>query len=199
MLSNHWNIGTAITCRDPDIGLQAGQLLNIIKHKAGINMDWLLNEGINSFIFILTKQDKNKLELLKILYDFIKEDTSFFFDEIKKIYEKDKRKIFDFLSNIISVAVHLNSNFSLDLQNLIFDICLKEKNDLSYSLSMLLDAFFYFYQIHEDFINKIISYFKECIKSNIQNVFSTAIFQTFIIMERLGKAKKNTRHNYIKI
>ena len=182
-------IGTAITCRDPDIGLQAGQLLNIIKYKAGINMDWLLNEGINSFIFILTKQDKNKLELLKILYDFIKEDTSFFFDEIKKIYEKDKRKIFDFLSNIISVAVHLNSNFSLDLQNLIFDICLKEKNDLSYSLSMLSDAFFYFYPIHEDLINKIISYFKECIKSNIENVFSTAIFQTFILMERLGKAK----------
>ena len=26
-------IGTAITCRDPDIGLQAGQLLNIIKYK----------------------------------------------------------------------------------------------------------------------------------------------------------------------
>ena len=35
-------IGIAIAYRDPDIGLQAGQLLNIIKHKAGINMDWLL-------------------------------------------------------------------------------------------------------------------------------------------------------------
>ena len=72
-------------------------------------MDWLLNEGINSFIFILTKQDKNKLELLKILYDFIKEDASFFLMKSKIFMKNTKEKIFDFLSNIISVAVHLNS------------------------------------------------------------------------------------------
>ena len=182
-------IGTAISCHEPDISLQSAQLLNIIKYKIGMNWDWFLNEGINSFIFILTKQDKNKLELLKILYDFIKEDTDIFFSEIKKIYEKEKKKIFQFLSNIISVAVHLNSNFSLEIQNLIFDICLKEKNDLSYAISMLSDSFFYFYPIHEDFINKILLYFRECIKSNVQNVFSTAVSHTFILLERFGKVK----------
>ena len=85
--------------------------------------------------------------------------------------------------------MNLNSNFLLELQNFIFDICFKEKNDYSFSLSILSDAFYNFFPINEDIINKILLYFRECIKSNIQNIYSTAIFQTFILMENFGKVK----------
>ena len=109
--------------------------------------------------------------------------------KLEKYIKLKKKTILAFLSNIISCAVHLHSIFCVEIQNLIFDICLNEEKDLSYCLSMLSDTFYYFYPIHEDIINKILSYFKECIKSNIQNVFSTAIFQVFILMERFGKNK----------
>ena len=69
----------------PDISLQAGQLLNIIKNKVGMNMHWVLKEGNNSFIFILTKQDKSKLELLKI-----------FLMKSKKFMKKTKEKFLIF-------------------------------------------------------------------------------------------------------
>ena len=88
-------IGKAIFCKDPNICLQSLQLLNLIKNKIGINLDWLLNEGFNSFIYILAKQDKNTIELMNILYDFIKDNTSYFFDEIKKKFETDKKIIFE--------------------------------------------------------------------------------------------------------
>ena len=182
-------IGTAIKCNDHEISLQAAKLLYLIHSKIGMNWDWFLNEGIKIFIFILIKNDKYKLELLKILYDFIKDDTSYFFDEIRKILETDKKIIFDFLSNIISVANNINNDFSIDFQNLIFDICLKMQIDHSYNLAMLSDTFYYFNPIEEDIINKIILYFRECIRSKTQNVFSTAIFHIFILMERLGKIK----------
>ena len=191
-------IGTAIGSKDPDISLQAAQLLYIIKYKVGINLDWIMNEGFNSFITILSRQEKNKLELIKILYDFIKEDTSYFFDEIKKKYETEKNTVLNFLSNIISCITNLNNNFCQDFQNLIFDFCLKEKNDFSYSLSMLSEAFFTFYPKNEEFINKIISYFRDCLKSNIQNIFSTAIFHTFILMEKFGKIKNKYAPRFYK-
>ena len=188
-------IGTALLCKDQTISLQAGQLLNIIKYKIGVNRDWLSNEGINTFIFILTKDEIhknneiNKKEFLKILYELIKDDTNYFFDEIKKRIEVDKKKIYDFLSNILPYVNKADRNFGLDFQNLLYDICLKDQIDHSYSLSMLSDTFFYFYPIEEGIINKIINYFKECIKNNGQNIFSTAIFQVFILMERLEKTK----------
>ena len=188
-------IGTALLCKDQTVSLQAGQLLNIVKYKIGVNRDWLSNEGINTFIFILTKNeihtnnDINKEEFLKILYELIKDDTNFFFDEIKKGIEVDKKKIYDFLSNILPYVNNADRNFGLDFQNLLYDICLKDQIDHSYSLSMLSDAFFYFYPIEEGIINKIINYFKVCIKNDCQNIFSTAIFQVFILMERLEKTK----------
>ena len=53
-------------------------------------MDWLLKEGNNSFIFILTKQDKNKLELLKI-----------FLMKSKKFMKKTKEKFLIFCQILI--------------------------------------------------------------------------------------------------
>lgn len=182
-------IGTAICCKDPDICLQAAQLLDIMKYRIGMNWDWFINEGIESFIFILTKHEKNKVELLSILCDFMKEDTSYFFDELRKKLENEKKKVLEFLSNIISCVKDLSSDFNIGLQNIVFDICLKDKEDISFNLSMLADSFYYFYPLDEDIIKKILSYFKECLRSQVQNIFSTAIFQTFNMMERFGKIK----------
>ena len=92
-------IGTALCCKDPDICLQAAQLLDIMKYRIGMNWDWLINEGIESFIFILTKHEKNKNELLNILCDFMKEDYSYFFDVLRKKLENEKKKVLEFLSN----------------------------------------------------------------------------------------------------
>ena len=182
-------IGTAMCCKDPNICLQAAQLLDIMKYRIGMNWDWFINEGIESFIFMLTKHEKNKVELLNILCDFMKEDYSYFFDVLRKKLENEKKKVLEFLSNIISCAKDLSSDFNISLQNLVFDICLKDKEDISFNLSLLADSFYYFYPLEEDIIKKILSYFKECIRSNVQNIFSTAIFQTFNMMERFGKVK----------
>ena len=181
-------IGSALYCMDENIRFQAAQLLVIIKYTIGMNWNWLLNEGVNIFLFIIEKNDKKRLEYLNILYEIIKEDSNFFFEELKKRIETDKKIIFNFLSNILPIINDVNKMFCLEFQNFLYDICLTDQTDHSFNLSILSDAICYFYP-QETIINKIISYLNECIKNNVQNIFSTAIFQVFILMERLEKTK----------
>jgi hypothetical protein len=79
--------------------------------------------------------------------------------------------------------------FCKDFQNLMYDIFLKGNIDQSFSLSMISDAFFYFNPKNKKIFNKLIVFLRDSIRSEIQNVYSTAIFQMFILIERLGKSR----------
>ena len=194
-------IGSALFCKELDISLQAGQLLKFIKYKIGMNYDWFYNEGINTFIFIINKEE-NKLrkEFLNLLYDFIRDNIPMFFEEIQKKFNDNKRgnnnndysikkSIYDFISNIISLMNNMDKDFIFYFQKLIYDICLTDNLDISYNISILADSFYIFNPIEEDKANEIIAYFKQNIKSNKQNIYSTAISQIFILMEKFGKIK----------
>ena len=199
-------IGSALYSKDLDIALQSARLLNIIKYKIGMNWDWFYNEGINIFIFILNKDDcYHKKEFLDLLYDFIKDNLTLFFDEIKKKFEKgiktnnlgDKKSIYDFISNILLISADMDKEFIIYFQQLIYDVCLTKNTDLSCNLSILSDTFFNFDPIDDNNANKIFAYFKDCIKSDIQSVYSTAIFQIFNLIQKFGVIKnKHAPHLY---
>ena len=196
-------IGAALYCKELDISLQAGQLLYIIKYKIGMNLDWFYNEGIDIFIFILNKEEsKLKKDFFDLLYDFIKDNITLFFDEIKKKFNSNnninKKSIYDFFSNIMTLSNHMDKNFAYYFQNCIYDLCLKNNNDISYNLSLLSDTFFNFTPIEENNAAKIIAYFKDSIKCNVQNIYSTGIFQSFILMERFGKIKNKYAPHFYK-
>ena len=118
------------------------------------------------------------------------QDIDQFFNWIQnKISANEKYKILEFFSCILPVIKKLNTEFSNEIQKILYDICLNEQEDLSLSSSVLSDAFYYFYPIDEDKVNKTISYFKLCIKSNSLNIFGTATAQVFILMDRFGQMK----------
>ena len=187
-------IGTALYCKQMEISLQSAQLLDIIKYKVRMNYDWLYNEGINAFILILNKEDNHiKKDFLKILYDFIKEDISLFFEELKKKFTKhnNKKVIYDLLSNIIIINDVFEKDFSFYFQNFVHDICLTKliDSDISYNISMLTETFFKITPYEDNNFNKILAYLKDCIRGNIQSIYSTAIYQSFYLMENFGKIK----------
>ena len=127
---------------------------------------------------------------MKILYDLTSQDIDQFFNWIQnKISANEKYKILEFFSCILPVIKKLNTEFATEIQKILYDICLNEQEDLSLSSSVLSDAFYYFYPIDEDKVNKTISYFKLCIKSNSLNIFGTATAQVFILMDRFGQMK----------
>ena len=101
-----------------------------------------------------------------ILSDFIKGKYDEFLDELnKKIMNNEKIKIFDFISSIVPVLKNIkNENFINLMENFIFKICFNEKNDIAFSVSILGDAFYYFYPIEELTINKILGFFSNCIE-----------------------------------
>ena len=184
-------IGTAICSKDKDIPLQAIKLINKIYVNIGtINWDWLKKEGIDSIIFTLTKHEDNKIEIMKFLYEFIHANIKQFFNILQnKVATNDKNKVLEFLVCILPISKQLNHVFLKEIQEFLYDICLNDKEDMSYCSSILADAFYYFYPIDESTANKTISYFKTCIRSNSLNIFSTAVAQIFNLMNRFGEIK----------
>ena len=200
-------IGSALYCKDINISLQSAQLLILIKYKVSMNWDWFYNEGINAFIFILNKEhNQRRKEFFGLLYDFIRENVTNFFDEIKKKFNSnnklDKKSIYDFISYMLYLTNIMEQDFLYYYQNLIYDICLKNNTDISdrsFNISILSDAFYIFSPIDEKLAAKIIYYFKVCIKSNVGNIFETGILQLFILMERFGRIKNKYAPHLYKI
>ena len=187
-------VGTLLYCKELDISLQAARLINDIKFNIGLNWDWFCNEGIDCFIFILNKETTYfyKKEFSKILCDLIKDNNSLFFENLKKKFNTDKKSsIYDFLANIIPIANIMEKDFIFFLQKFIFDICLSKNNDISYNLSLLSECFYNLNQTYDnnDNVLRIINYFKDCIRSNTQNIFGTAISRIFYLMQRFGEIK----------
>ena len=184
-------IGTAICSKDKEVPIQAMKLLNKINENIGyMNWDWLKKEGIDSIMFTISKHECNKVEIMNILYELIRSDINKFFDILSsKVASNEKKKVLEFLSNILPIVKQLNHIFIKEIRNFLYDISLNDKEDMSYIVSILSDAFYYFYPIEESIINKSLSYFKLCLKSNSLNVFGTSVSQMFNLIERIGQLK----------
>ena len=185
-------IGSALVCNDQEIPIICAQLLNKINLNVKMNWDWLKNEGMDLMFFAVIKSEleNDKLTLMNILFDFVKDNLKEFFLEIrKKLATSQKKIIYEFFANILPIAKKLNTLFLKEIKQFVFDMCLNEKNDLSVCISLLSDAFYYFSPVEDDLMEKIISYFKNCVRSNIKSVYSTSIAQIICLMDKFGKEK----------
>ena len=100
-----------------------------------------------------------------------------------------KKKIYEFYSSILPILKNITSDFSQELKNFLFEICFNETEDISYNISILGDAFFYFYPLDDEKTNKILNYFYDSIRNEKENIFSTSITQIFCLIERFGEVK----------
>ena len=183
-------IGSALCSKDSNIVTECIKLLNIIQLEIGTCWNWIYQEGIESFMFAINKHNNIKENLLKVLCDFIKEDYDNFINELyKRIYNNEKIKVFEFISSILPILKNINDVFYKKMQKFIFKICLDEKEDYAFSVSILGDAIYYFFPIDESYINAILSYFGVCIQSGKNIAFSSTITQIFSLLERLGENK----------
>ena len=185
-------IGTALICSEKDISIQCAELLNRINLNVSMNWEWLKNEGLDFILFdiIMTENDRDKLTLLNILYDFIKTDSKIFYLELnKKLASNQNKIIIEFLFTILPLCHDLNKSFYNELKDFIFDLCINSKNDLSIYITLLCDAFFFFNPSSDDLIEKIMNFFKLCLRSEIKIIFSSAIVQIISLMDKFGKNK----------
>ena len=185
-------IGTALICSEQDIQIDCAELLNRINLNIRMNWDWLKNEGLDLILFaiIKTEKERDKLTLLNILYDFIKSEPRDFYLELnKKLASNQNKIIFEFLFCILPFCRELNKSFYNELKDFVFDICINAKSDLSTYVSLLCDAFFYFSPTSEELIEKIMNFFKKCLRSDNKTVFSVAIVQIINLMDKFGKNK----------
>ena len=185
-------IGSALVCNEQEITLNCAQLLNKINLNIKMNWDWLKNEGMDLIFYAVTKTEteNDKLTLMNILFDFIKDNIKELFSEIRKKLATSQRKIiYEFFANVLPIAKKLNSLLLREFRQFIFDMCLHEKNDLSVCVSLLSDAFYYFSPVDDELMEKIIDFFKSCVRSDVKSVYSTSIAQIITLMDKFGKTK----------
>ena len=186
--------GTALCSKDLDISVYAIDLINSLFKKYDINKDWLIKYGINSFIFTFIKHKDKIVFFLDNFIELIKKDQKIFFDEIKHRIEEDeeyKTLMYDVFYDIIDVLNRLNNGiFKKSLYEYVLnDLCLHEEKKLTYSCSLLCKIFSVYYEIiDDDLVNKILLYFKKCIRNNIECIYSTPIIQIFILIRSLSKS-----------
>jgi hypothetical protein len=155
-----------------------------------MNWEWLKNEGLDFILFdvIMTENERDKLTLMNILYDFIKTDSKEFFLELnKKLASNQNKIIIEFLFTILPLCHDLNKSFYNELKDFIFDLCINSKTDLSIYVSLLCDAFFFFNPASDELIEKIMNFFKSCLRNEMRTVFSSAIVQIISLMDKFGK------------
>ena len=185
-------IGTALVCNEKEIPINCAELLNRINLNIKMNWEWLKNEGLDLILFaiIKTENERDKLTLLNILYDFIKTDSKEFYLELHKKLASDQNKIIiEFLFVLLPLCRDLNKTFTNELKEFIFNLCLNEKKDLATYVSLLSEAFYYYSPTNEELVDKIMNYFKICLRSEIKNIYSTSIVQIMNLMDKFGKNK----------
>ena len=112
-------IGTALVCNEKEIPINCAELLNRINLNIKMNWDWLKNEGLDLILFAIIKTDneRDKLTLLNILYDFIKADSKEFYLELnKKIASNQNQIIIEFLFTVLPLSHDLNKTFYNELK-----------------------------------------------------------------------------------
>ena len=183
-------IGIGLCCKETEIIMKCINILNKLKTQIGNHWEWLKIEGIDSFIFSIIKNQDKKLNILKMLYEFIKSDLNDFFVELKKrILDKQRKRIYEFISSIISILNKTNFIFSKEFQKFILDICLNDNEDMTLTASILGESFYYFFPIEENKAISIFNYLKNCIRNKKEIIFSVAISQVFFIIEKLSEIK----------
>ena len=185
-------IGTALCSKNYDISLYAVDLIHQLYKNVGLNNEWFIKTGINSYFFTFIKHSDKLLYFLNNMCELIKNDDSIFFNEIKNKMKTDdeyKTLIFDIIPNIICVSKKIdNKTFFNNFKDFVFDICLHEEIKLTYSCSILCECFFYYYQLIDiNLVNKIILFFKKCLRNDRSNIYGSTISKIFILITNLGR------------
>ena len=185
--------GTALCSKDLDISVYGVDLINSLFKKYYINKDWLIKYGINSFIFTFIKHKNKAVFFLDNFIELIKKEPKIFFNEIKqRIANDDEYKIliYDLFYDIIDILNKLNNGIfkKIIYEFILNDLCLHEEKKLTYSCSLLCKIFSVYYKIIDDnLVNKIVLYFKKCIRSNLECIYATTITKIFILIKSLSK------------
>ena len=186
-------IGTALCSKNLDVSVYSINLLTLLFKNVGLNVPWFTKIGINSFIFAFIKHSHKISFFLNAMSDFIKSNEAIFFQEIKNNINSDseyKTLIFDLFPSLIPSITKINNiTFKEDFLNFLFDICIHEETKLTYTCSIICETFFHFHEKIDDNIeNKMILFFKKCIRSFTSNTYGSTISKIFVLITKISKS-----------
>ena len=185
-------IGSALCSKNSTISLSSAEIMSTIQMEFGFDWSWLTDEGIDAFLFAIIKHDDIRLNLLNILYDFVRNRLSDFMLELKKRASdvNSLPTIMNFLSCSLSLMNQLNKKFYNELRAFVLDICLNNAIDKSYAISIIADALYYFNDdIGSEVKNAIIGYLKTSARVGMSSQSLTAIAKMFHLVIRFGDYK----------
>ena len=167
-------------------------LLNLNK-EIYCDMDWLIHEGIDMFIYCIIQNDKFSYKITYLLFELFHKKEIQLIDAIMNRNENtlNKSQLLLFFVSVLPVLNSINNELlNKQFINLILSTCTRNNNnsnnDLSLEISVLSNTWFYLInEIDDDFISYFLHVIDTVIidKSSL-NIISTAISHLFILIER---------------
>ena len=187
-------IGCGLYSKNENVIKATADLLGFINHEKGCDLNWLVSEGIDMFIYSITKNDNLSQRLSNLLFELSDKNYAQLIDAIVKRSENkdNKNQIFDLFSSLVTVLQSLNNDLlNKQFANVILSTCSHNTDDLPQIISLLSDTWFY---INDSIDNDFIDYFIHLLEVTIKDrkclaTVNVAISHMFILIERLSKIK----------
>lgn len=186
-------LSVGLFSKNEQIAKSAFSLLKMLESDIATDLDWLIKEGIEAFIFCANKYSELRPEILNLIYKMAGKDDELINKEFFNTKKFTNAKIYEFLLNILEHLRLLDAQIIKNLKNYIIDFCLKETSELASAVVLLADSWVLFELNNEnddEIIDSILKFFKNSIREKGQrNLQYITLIQLFRILKNLDDVK----------
>ena len=208
-------IGVGLYSKSIEIISFTYAILKKLSEGIGLDMEWFYKEGIDLFMYVISKHTLKQTELIETFISFTYGHEEYIFNTVfKDKYYKDKdnkQTVIDFYINILTSSLtdaiaglsHISFQFEKLFYHSIIDIILNEAPDAmkdEYVNINVLNHLWFFnamYSKHNTYDqsikNKILSYYKTLFRKNstdntrISLICSYVIINMFLLLKQFAK------------
>jgi len=162
----------------------------------GPDYDWVIKEGLESFIFCINKHKELRTGLLNLLYKLGGKDIEGLNKEFFNTKKFTNLKIYEFISNIIEIIKLLGFQAFNFFKAAIPDFCFKENTEIATSICILADSWIileFNSEVDSAIINNIIKFYKNAMREKGSKYIQFLVINQFFRL--LSKLMPNKDSN----
>ncbi len=166
----------------------------------GSDFDWLIKDGLESFVFCINKHEDLRIGLLNLVYKMGSRDIESLNNEFFNTKKFTNSKIYEFVSNILETLRFIPSQFFNFFKNSIPEFCIKENTEKTTAISVLTQTWLIIglsSDVDGVIINNIIKFFKNCMREKDQKILQVVVINQFFRL--LAKLCENKDSNVLTI
>ena len=161
----------------------------------GTDWSWFIKEGIEGFLNIINRFDDQRVAVLNLMIEMQRTRERGLDEILEYIFSKSPQAIFMFFFAIVRKLKQVSFVIYDDLKFKLLDYCLKEKDHVMASISLIAEAMIHLRPLEEGITKSLIGKFKRIIKEEVSAYPKMYSFiKLFVIVKSLSDEKDKLAH-----